>query len=341
MPTVLEISEQFRADLIAREIAAERELAIAYRQVRRELEDYLDRLTEEIARAERFGLEPTPDQLFNQARTFTMLEQIEDEVERIARGLEPTIERMKSEAVELGDELAVRLLGAEGVPVRMRLPNDALREAVSRLRRGSPVDDLLAQLGPDAAAQVRSKLLAGVTAGWGPGTVALEISNALGANLARAMTIARTEMIQAYRNAALLNYRRFPNLIQGWIWTAAVASSPGPCPVCLALHGRVFPLGRPFGSHPRCRCGPAPLTRGSRVPFPAGDEWLAEQPAAIQQEILGPMGYLAYIDGAVELSDFAELVDDPVWGPQWRKRALSDILGARQLDRIWAMLRAA
>lgn len=240
----------------------------------------------------------------------------------------------------MGGELAERLMLEQGLQNVARLPNQEVAELIGRLQQGSPLDEILSKLGPEAREQVQNRLVAGIVSGHNPAQVAREISNALGGNMSRAMTIARTEQITAYRNAALLNYRQFPNLLQGWVWTAAVSSSPPPCPVCTALHGRIFPLDAPFGSHPNCRCSAAPLTRGARVPFVSGDQWFSSQSAGMQRDILGPAGHLAYQDGAVSLSDFAQLVDDPQWGPQWKRRSLTDLLGS-DAAKYFERLRAA
>lgn len=70
----------------------------------------------------------------------------------------------------------------------------------------------------------------------------------------RAEVVARTEIIRASNQGALFVYQQYS--VKRVMWLAAVDERV--CPVCGALHRRIFPIDQiPFGgapAHPRCRC---------------------------------------------------------------------------------------
>jgi hypothetical protein len=72
-------------------------------------------------------------------------------------------------------------------------------------------------------------------------------------NLSIASTVARTTIIEAFRQAAIAVYSA--NQVDGWIWEV---EGDNPCPFCESMDGTIHPLTEEFESHPNCRCSTMP-----------------------------------------------------------------------------------
>lgn len=213
------------------------------------------------------------------------------------------------------------------------MPAGALDKMIGRAGDGKPLTKLFDGFGAEAAANVRSTLQTAIVSGTGPLTVAREVARDLDIPLWRAQVISRTEMLGAYRDAASATYRANADVLDGWIWLAELSAQT--CAACLAMHGTVHSLDEDLNSHPNCRCIQMPKTRsfadilaaagidtsGLDIPeastsVQSGADWLADQPAATQQSVLGSKAaYAAYSAGDVGLSDFLGHTSDPEWGP--------------------------
>lgn len=332
-PDILTIANDYRAALISIEESVTAEVLAAYEGIRERLEGDLTALTSRIQARINAGQDVPVSWLHRQDRYQQLLDQAETEVARLADSLGPRLSQAQADAVLLGDEAARSMLGTSGVRVTARLPNAALVELVGRLSDGSPLSDLLDELGPDARGRIERSLTDAVARGINPRRISREVSDALGGNMARAMRITRTEMISSFRNANLAQYREHGDVLIGWRWSAALDGRT--CASCLAQHGKVFPLSEPFASHPSCRCSPVPHT-GSGTAFPTGPDWFSEQPASLQLQVLGPSKYRAYRDGAISLEDLVETGTDPRWGPWSREKALSRAIAPTLADQYYA-----
>jgi SPP1 gp7 family putative phage head morphogenesis protein len=171
---------------------------------------------------------------------------------------------------------------------------------------------------------VAAALTHAVAVGRSPRQTAREIREALGGDLNRALTIARTEHLRAYRGASLRSYQENADILRGWQWRAS--PSRRTCPVCLAMDGTEHPLDEAFGSHVNCRCTPIPLLRDRPTPArETGEEWFARQPAAVQREMLGPGKYALYQQGQIGLADLVGVTHDPQWGTVRYQRSIREL----------------
>lgn len=205
-------------------------------------------------------------------------------------------------------------------PVR----SDAQFALTSRLAgSGTSLGDLFDSLDQDTADRLYRVLLAGLADGDNPASVASLISGVLDSSLSRALTIARTEMLGAYRSAQLDNYRANSDVVGQWQWCCD--QGPRTCELCLGMDGSIHDLDEDMDSHVNCRCSANPVTLSWSdilAPFGVdgsdldaedaldntrltGQEWFDQQDAATQRSILGPAAYNAYSAGAISsLSDF-------------------------------------
>lgn len=166
-------------------------------------------------------------------------------------------------------------------------------------------------LSQDATAAMHRALTTGMAAGVGPARVAERIieaaQTAFDGGLARAMVIARTEMIDAHRIGAELSQQANTDVLAGWYWWAQLG--PRTCPSCIEQHGRLHPIDEPGPlDHHQGRCARVPKTRSWRelgfdidepnIRAPQdGQAWFRTQPETVQRNILGPKRYEAWKAG--------------------------------------------
>lgn len=300
-----------RAALLSQERAAASALIRAYGQAWGRIQAELDQLAAEIAAARARGEPVDRAWLARQERLTLIQRQVEAELRRFAQLADATIRQEQAAAVAAA-------VAHAGTTIRPLLPAFALvntaavEHLVGALGDGRPLTTLLDTLAPQGAQLAGEALVTGVVTGQNPRLIAALVRDALGVPLARALTISRTEVLRAYREAALATYRANADVVAGWVWVAS--HSPRTCPVCLALSGRVFPLDAPFASHPNCRCVPAPRLASRPSPFPAGPRYFAGLPAEQQREILGPAKHALFAAGRLTLEQLVGTRPTP-YGP--------------------------
>lgn len=331
MTTIDQQIASFRAELLRQDRAAQADLTRAYAALAAQLATRISQLAARIDATRSAGEPVTPSWLDQLAELRLLLADV-DQLFRsqLAPAAERIITSAQREAITLALSHARDLLRTEagpGASIR-RLGTEAFTDLVGALADGTPLADLLAELGPAAADAIREALIASVGRGEGPAVISRQIRDALGGSLTRALRIARTEPFRALRSASLRTYRANADLVSGWVWVAAL--QPQTCPVCWAMHGQVFPLEVPFASHVLCRCSPAPVLRGRPSPVAAeGAILFARQPADVQRQILGAGKFDLYQAGRLELRDLVDEREHPRWGPSRTEKSLR-ALGGRQ-----------
>lgn len=329
MPDVVEIANQYRAALLRRERKAAVRLVSAYGLAWNRLKKNLDKLTADIVSAKARGETVNQFWLVRQERYFLLLRQVDAEMRKFADVAEATITRQQSAAVKAGlsDSVALMEAGAEAVGISAtfnKLPVAAVENLVGTLGNGSPLRSLLNQLAPSARSIVEQGLIEGVALGRNPRAIASQIRAGLGGNMTRALTISRTEVLRAYRQASLQNYQQNQDVVSGWYWRSS--RSRRSCAACIALDGQFFPLSQPMRPHPRCRCTMIPAVRG--VTVDRGIDWFKRQDAETRRSILGTdKAYEAVSRGDLKLENLVGLDRDPRWGESFYqlsvKRALA------------------
>lgn len=251
-------------------------------------------------------------------------------------------------AYELGIQSAEAMVG----PVDPRVvpqsyasvPDDTIRRFLAfsstdadRLG-GSPLAALLdtfrTEVGENAAGYARDVLVNGLARGRALRSVASELEQGIrGMTASRALTIARTETLRAHREGHFQSYRRNPELVRSWIWTAAVANvDRPPCAACFSQHGTEHPIDERMETHPNCRCRMVPRRlpfRGVEPTGPAtkirpGSEVFAELPSRVQRRILGPARFRAYSAGQLPLFRAGSYTEG-LWGRTLRVTPLRNL----------------
>jgi SPP1 gp7 family putative phage head morphogenesis protein len=332
MSELYNIADQFRAALLRRDVAAQSRLLAEYSRVFGRILRQLARLNQQIEDARARGETVDFAWLLRQERYAALLNQVDDEFRKFADYTERVITAQQADAVQSARADSQALMNAAaseaGISATFnRLPASAVENLVGFLSDGSPLSTLLNSFGPVARQKAEGVLIEAVALGRNPRAIQTALAEALGVNRRRALAIARTETIRAYREATHRSFQQDSDVLEGWYWLAAKSSRT--CAACLALDGTFHKLNERMAAHVNCRCTQIPGIKGEPSPIEqTGSQWFAQQDAKTQADILGsPAAAEAYRAGQVRLEDFVGLDRNPRWGDSYHqiglKRALA------------------
>jgi SPP1 gp7 family putative phage head morphogenesis protein len=298
-----------------------RQLSQAYSRIDKSLNRQLRELQREIEQAQREGKAVNRDWLRRSFRYQSLIRQVKAEVAGYSNGVSQFIEAKQQQASDLGQLHATSLITAALPEITFaRLPVEAINEMVWVLGNGSPLSKVLDSLAGETAGEIRAALISGLGSGQGVAKVGREIRRAIKVPQWKALQIARTETLRAYRQSTLQTYAENDDVLNGWIWTSTLSTRT--CAACWALHGTFFPLSKQFfPSHVSCRCTSIPSIKGVKTNVQSGSVAFANLPVEDQQVILGPSRYEMYASGT-SLDDFVILTRDKDWGGAYQVRPL-------------------
>ena len=144
-------------------------------------------------------------------------------------------------------------------------------------RTAGQVTSLAWPMAARTEAAMKAALVRGVAVGDNPRVVARDmlarVGGAFEGGTARALVIARTEVVDAHRTAAYRQHKANADTLDGWVWWCALDKRS--CPSCWARHGTVHPVDEPGPyDHQQGRCTRVPHVKpwrdlGFNVPEPA------------------------------------------------------------------------
>ena len=262
--------------------------------------------------------------------------------QRAMKAVELTAEQLQKLADETGllivrdlPQLAGHGLSAQTQAVLAQLPasitgvwNRIDMTAVEWIieRTTQQIESLLMPLPATQQAVMKQTLIRGVLIGDNPRAAARLMVKRLKGNflggLARAETIARTEMMDALRYSTGEQMKANADLVKGWRWSCDLSERT--CPACLAMDGQVFPPTEPGpNGHQNCRCRALPVTvtwkeLGIDAPEPkyrdkTGREWFETRSEKTQRRIMGDDRYEAWRDGKISWDDIPEVRHSDGW----------------------------
>ena len=331
-----QLAQQFRAALLQRDADALREITAAYDQLVTSLQLSVSALAAQAQRARATGQTVNATWLFRERRLNLLLTQAEQQLATFTAQATRQITNDQRAAVTLAQDHAKQLLSAADAEITFtRLPTAAIETLVGFSGDGAPLHKLLAKLPGDGATRIKETLIAAIATGQSPRQTATQINDALAGNKARALTIARTETLRAYREASRQTAKAAGVTRYEWI----SSKSQRTCLACLALDGQIFAIEKPQPSHPNCRCSVLYLPPGY-VPPPreTGAPWFAQQPDEVQAKMMSKVALEAYSRGAVKLQDFVGVKRSRVWGEMRYERSFKDALKVAQKQGTTAAL---
>jgi SPP1 gp7 family putative phage head morphogenesis protein len=324
MPDAYTLANEFKTRLLQRERSAASELLRAYALATRRMQERIDFLTSQIDVQRRQGIDVPSSWLFERGRLENLKLQIQLEINRFAQVASLRVAACQHAAIQQGATDAQALVGeasGDAVAIQFGALNTGAVQAMAGLASdGSPLRALFAANAPRVAQAVSDELVAGVATGASVRVIAGRVRDVLGGELARALTISRTEVLRSYRSAGLHSLRAHG--ITQFRWLAA--RDLRTCLICLALDGQIFSSSEPMPAHINCRCTYT-IVLPDQAPRETAAEWFAKQSEGAQKQMLGS-AFEQYKQGKIQLSDFVGYKQSDRWGVTAYQRPLKEIL---------------
>lgn len=255
------------------------------------------------------------------------------------KGAEEQLAKLLKSAAKVETAFAVKqIVSSSPVDLSMGLPTAKTVDAIVTAQpfQGAVLKDWFEDLSQRAQRRLQQQVTIGLIEGESIPDLVKRIRGTRANNFTdgvlqtsrrEAEMIARTAAEHVSARSRETVYEENSDIVKGVMWVATLDG--GTCPRCAALDGEVFKVGegpRP-PLHWGCRCGHTPVLRtwrdlgidideapeGTRasmdgqVPatmsFP---EWLEEQPASMQDEVLGPVRARLWREGELEFKDFVD-----------------------------------
>lgn len=285
---ISESSDWLRSHLWAMEDAAVNELGQLYLNYYREL------VNELMIAVERYGGTWSASDAAFRARTEYLLSQIRDDVGRLTD--ETTARTFEAMVRGYGGgyygtawivDNGLRTGAYANIPL---LPVEAIRAAMLQPYLGSTFLDRFADARDEFVRRIRRSIVESQIRGESITQATVRLRNALGITgdakglWARAEMIARTEILRASNEGALLIYEANQDVLKGFQWRATLDERV--CPICGQLDGEQWTFKDEYPvppSHARCRCAILPVLLDSELeaaivgPYKGYREWAAER----------------------------------------------------------------
>jgi len=317
----------FKAAILAREASQMAHLADRYLQLELSLEDTIAALSESIStlkaegKATYWSLNRLASFQRYQLKMLTALDEYNAwAAENIREG--------QLQFAGLGADHAASTLETvrRGASVPLSVPQrERILSMVGFASDGSPLATLLAASGDIVRAQVTQKLIRAVGMSQNPRVTAAEIRKATGMALNRAMAIARTEQMRAYREATAAGYRA--GGIQ--LMQRIAARDGNVCIACLSMDGEISTTDASVDDHVNGHCSSVPYLGRGQSEMEPSQQWFDRQPEEMQRHIMGTPGrYDLYKSGEAQWSELGQHTHDPVWGGSLQPVPVRDLATA-------------
>lgn len=345
-PKTLRLSQQTRRDLLKLVDQHEKAITAAWVDAWDEVAGDLEVALRELITASQSGVLSQATILRSQ-RLQLALDVVARRLTRLTTDAGATVTadlaRMVREASEVQREIVASQLPAvdqDALDTWTRVDQRQMDAIVQR-----STERITSQMWPlsaEADAAMRREIVRGLATGAGPRDTARAIvkraEGQFNGGLARALTIARTEMLDSQRAAAKASQDANADVLAGWIWLTALSSRT--CPACLSMSGSEHPLSEPGPQgHANCRCTRAPKTKSWRdlgidldepaSALPDAREWFEAQPEAVQVRIMGRRRLDLLRSGEASWSDLATKKANPNWRPSWQVTPVASLARKR------------
>lgn len=331
MPSLVQTTiEQYRARLLLQDADQMREMARRWLEVERSLEATVALLAQEAERLRANGQTLTRSRLYRMEHYQQLLAQAKAETLRYSQWAAQLITERQGQAAQTGINSARDMIRAsylergKAVAYFDILPVEAVEAMIGLAGDGTPLGKLLMRDYSKTVAGLTQTLIDSTALGRNPRDTARLMLDAMSGNLNRALTIARTEQIRAYREASREQMIE-SGVVEGYIRRAALNSET--CMACMVLDGTIYPTDEMMEVHPNDRCFMQPIIKGLKpLPAQSGAAWFGQQSAETQRAMMGSGAYEAWKSGQIELKQLASTHIHPEWGPSVRITPLSELV---------------
>lgn len=222
-----------------------------------------------------------------------------------------------------------------------RVPEQALVAIVQRTTQ--QIHAATKPLPAEVVKAMKQHLVRGIAVGEHPNRVAAKLLKQVGSEfnggLSRAMTIARTEMLDAHREAGKAADKKNADVLGAWEWNAKLDART--CPSCIAQHGSRHSLDESGPLDHQCgRCARVPVTKTwkelgfdieePRSATPNAEEWFDNLTPATQKEILGATRLQLLQDGQITWADMSTRRETAGWRDSYHVTPVKDLLQKEQ-----------
>ncbi len=318
----------FRERLLRQEAEQWRMMARYYRDLMARVQDNIDRLVKEITKLQEAGKPVSIGRVYRLQRYQRLLVQMASELRKFDEMMLRDIEQRKVQLGLQGIDDAAKALSKlnPGIEVRFdRLHKAAIEEASGLASDGSPLAGLFASINTELATAMSRTIVESIAMGRHPRVTARLLVKTAHLPLQRAVTIARTEQLRAYRVASLETYRQ--NGVRRYQRLAARNGSV--CIGCLSRDGEILEIEALLDDHPNGHCTVVPLIEGIDMPeLEAAERWFARQDPTTKLSIMGgsETRLKLYEGGKAGWSDLATHSDNPRWGGAWNPTPIRDLM---------------
>jgi SPP1 gp7 family putative phage head morphogenesis protein len=298
-----------------------------YQDSYRQIELSLKTLTDAIEAKKASGEKPNVSWLKKEERYKDLITQIRVQMNRFSVEVTKTITNGQEKSISIAQQQSRSLVeeqmkegtenqGSSDVFARVGqawnyLPSAAFENMVGFFSNGSPLKAYFDQQGRAASLSAERVLTHAIIAGYNPRQTAKKLKDSLGGILSKALTVARTEQLRAYRQASSDSYRANDDIVEGWIRIETLDDLT--CVICIAEHGKEYENKDDFETHPNCRGTMIPRVKGVQHNIEKGTEWFDRQSDEKKLEILGQARYDMYKQG-MSLSDMVVRTENADWG---------------------------
>lgn len=197
----------------------------------------------------------TPNQIVRMAIYKEFVSTVEQQLLTYAQYSAKVITAGQKEFALLGLESVNKNLSLFNVSFQ-KLPIEAVTDMIGRTAKGTPLEKVLIKRYSDNFEQVKDVLIQNISLGINPIPTARLMNELLNGDLYISTRIARTEMINAFRESSRDGYIK-----SGIVKGLNLNAEPDACPVCLAVEAKnPYPLDYTFPElHPNCRCSFSPV----------------------------------------------------------------------------------
>lgn len=305
-------------------------LASQWMKVETRLSASMELLAKQANDLRKDGQPVTNSTLYTMERYQALLAQTQSETAKYAGLAANTISKEQAAMTQLGVANAQEMIDstyrANGTVIAdyNRLPAKAIDAMIGYAVNGSPLNRLLTESYPETAVRLTDTLIDSTARGINPRETAKLMADAMAGNLQRALTVARTEQLRAYRTAATQQMKD-SGVVEGWIWRCALQDTT--CIACIAMDGSLHELDEDLDDHPNGRCFRQPKIKGlNPVEATKASDWFAKQPEGTQISMMGAARYDAWKSGSFDFTAMVQGAYSPTWGTSIRLTSASDLV---------------